>query len=446
VSTVNNDSTASRPRVIIVGGGFAGLWATRALGQAAVRITLIDRANHHLFQPLLYQVATAGLSPADIASPIRAILSSQRNANVLMAEVTGIDVEKRLVRTKLRTLPYDYLIVATGARHAYFGNDDWEAHAPGLKTIDDAIGIRRRMLTAFETAEASAPDRAPNLAFAIVGAGPTGVELAGAIAELAHRGLVRDFRHIDSSMARVLLIEAGPRVLPAFPEGLSAKAGRQLSGLGVEVRTGAAVTKCDANGVTLSNGERIETAATFWAAGVAASPAAKWFGVAADRAGRVKVEPTLTLAGRPEVFVIGDTASVQQPDGQSVPGVAPAAKQMGYFAARDTDGACRLDHGRAVPVCGLRQSRHHRPQGGCRRFRTATDQRLAGLAVVVVCPCLFPDRLSQPRRRHARLGLELFHFRARRAADHGRHVGSRSTPSIRQSRPLKGAPVFSRVH
>ncbi len=325
---------AGRPRVVIVGAGFAGLSAALALRKAPVDITVVDKSNHHLFQPLLYQVATAALSPADIASPVRSILSSQRNASVMMAEVTGIDAGKKLVLTTAHAVAFDYLIVATGVRHAYFGHDAWEAHAPGLKTIDDAVAIRRRMLTAFETAEATASGQAPNLTFAVIGGGPTGVELAGAIDELAHRGLVRDFRRINTSMARILLIEAGPRVLPAFPETLSAKAEQQLAGLGVDVRTGAAVTKCDAGGITLSDGQRIETACTFWAAGVAASPAAKWFGVEADRAGRVKVEPTLSLPGHPDIFVIGDTALVQQPNGRQVPGVAPAAKQMGYFAAR----------------------------------------------------------------------------------------------------------------
>ena len=328
------EAVPGRPHVVIVGAGFGGLSAALALRRAAVDITVIDRSNHHLFQPLLYQVATAGLSPADIASPVRAILSRQRNASVLMAEVTGIDVRNRLVRTKERAIPFDYLIVATGARHAYFGHDEWETHAPGLKTIDDAIGIRRRMLTAFETAEASTSGHPPNLTFAVIGGGPTGVELAGAIAELAHRGLVRDFRRISPGMAKIMLIEAGPRVLPSFPERLSAKAEQQLAELGVDVRTGAAVIKCDAGGIVLSDDQRIETACTFWAAGVAASPAARWLGVEADRAGRVMVEPTLTLPDQPDIFVIGDTAAVQQPDGSPVPGVAPAAKQMGTFVAR----------------------------------------------------------------------------------------------------------------
>jgi NADH dehydrogenase len=323
-----------RPRVVILGAGFGGLSAALALRGVPVDVTIIDRRNYHLFQPLLYQVATAGLSPADIASPIRSILSSQRNASVLMERVTGIDTAAREVVTESRRIPYDYLIVATGARHAYFGHDDWEAHAPGLKKIDDATDIRRRILTAFEVAEAGPPGSPLNLTFAVVGGGPTGVELAGAIAELANRGLVRDFRRIDPSMARVLLVEAGPRILPRFPETLSAKAERQLARLGVEVRKSSAVTTCHSNSITLGGGERIETACIFWAAGVAASPAASWLGAETDRAGRVKVTPFLTLPDHPEVFVIGDTAAVDQPDGGQVPGVAPAAKQMGTYAAR----------------------------------------------------------------------------------------------------------------
>jgi NADH dehydrogenase len=325
--------TDSRPKVVILGAGFAGLNAALGLRGADVDVTVIDRRNYHLFQPLLYQVATAGLSPADIASPIRAILSRQRNASVLMERVIGVDTTAHEVTTESRRIPYDYLIVATGARHAYFGHDDWEAFAPGLKTIDDATDIRRRILTAFENAEAAPPDTTPNLTFAVVGGGPTGVELAGAIAELAHRGLARDFRRIDPSMTRVLLIEAGQRILPTFPDSLSGNAEQQLARLRVEVHKGSAVTKCEAHAITLADGERIEVACTFWAAGVAASPAASWLAATADKVGQVEVTPFLTLPGHPEIFVIGDTASVRQPNGRQVPGVAPAAKQMGAYVA-----------------------------------------------------------------------------------------------------------------
>ena len=279
-----------------------------------MQVTLIDRRNYHLFQPLLYQVATAGLSPADIAQPIRSILRRQRNATVLLGRVTGVDTETRDVLIGERRVPYDYLIVATGARHDYFGHDEWEAVAPGLKKIEDATDIRRRILLAFEEAEnaAHAEDMAPMLTFAIVGGGPTGVELAGAIAELAKKALVADFRKIQPHDARVLLIEAGPRLLPAFPEQLSAVAKRALERLGVEVRLGAAVTVCDDQGVMVGD-ERIQAGVVLWAAGVAASPAAKWLAAESDRAGRVKVGADLSLPGHPEIFVIGDTALATDP-------------------------------------------------------------------------------------------------------------------------------------
>ncbi len=328
-------ATNPLPHVVILGAGFAGLAAAVALAKAPCRVTVIDRRNYHLFQPLLYQVATAALSPSDIASPIRGILRRQKNATVLMGRVTGIDKAARRVDLDGGTVAYDYLIVATGARHAYFGRDDWEKAAPGLKKIDDATDIRRRILTAFERAETETdPDRRRALlTFVVVGGGPTGVEMAGAIAELRRFALAEDFRNIDPTQARVLLIEAGARLLPAFPQDLAVFTRNALSGLGVEVLTGRAVSACDAAGVKLAD-EFVPAATVIWAAGVAASPAAKWLNARKDRAGRVEVEKDLTLPGQPEIFVVGDTASVAGGDGRAVPGIAPAAKQMGAYAAR----------------------------------------------------------------------------------------------------------------
>ncbi|WP_257387217.1 NAD(P)/FAD-dependent oxidoreductase [Tahibacter caeni] len=327
--------TQKIPHVVIVGGGFGGLWAARALADSPVRVSLIDRVNHHLFQPLLYQVATAGLSMPDIAAPLRHILRRQRNATVLLGEVVGIDRDARRLRcADGGESDYDYLIVASGARHAYFGHDDWAVHAPGLKTLDDALLIRRKVLTAFERAEAE-PDpvrRAAWLNFVVIGGGPTGVELAGTLAEIARHTLRREFRRVDPAAARVLLVEAGPRVLAALPDALSAKAAAQLRRLGVEVHAGRPVTAVDADGIALGE-ERIAARTVLWAAGVAASPLGRCLGAPLDRAGRVLVADDLSLPGHPEVFVVGDLASKQQ-DGKPVPGVAPAAKQMGSHAAR----------------------------------------------------------------------------------------------------------------
>jgi NADH dehydrogenase len=327
---------ARRPRVVILGAGFAGINAAIGLGEADVDVTIVDRRNYHLFQPLLYQVATAGLSPAQIAKPIRHILRRQRNATVLLDKVEGVDSDARVVITGSRRIPYDYLVIATGARHAYFGRDEWEDLAPGLKTIGDATEIRARILTAFERAEVSqdAAERARLLTFVVVGGGPTGVELAGAIAELARKAIVSDFRHIDSSTARVVLVESGQRLLAAFPESLAASAKRQLETLGVEVRLGHAVTRCDEGGVVLADGETIGSACVLWAAGVQASRAAKWLKVEADRAGRAIVGEDLSVPGHPEIFVIGDTALSKGEGGRPVPGIAPAAKQMGKYVAR----------------------------------------------------------------------------------------------------------------
>lgn len=328
------ESDASRPHVVILGGGFGGLWATRALARAPVRVTLIDRANHHLFQPLLYQVAAASLSGPDIAAPLRHIVRHQQNVTVWMEEVTGIDVAARRVIAGTQSIAYDYLIVATGSTHAYFGHDAWEAHAPGLKTMDDALAIRRRILAAFEAAERE-PDparRAEWLSFVIVGAGPTGVELAGTLAEMAQHTLPREFRLARPREAQIHLVEAGPRVLAAMPEALSAAAERKLQRMGVQVHCDARVTSIDATGVQVGDA-RIAARTALWAAGVAASPLGAQLGAALDRAGRVHVAPDLSLPGWPEVFVIGDLAHVEQ-DGRQIPGMAPAAKQMGAHVAR----------------------------------------------------------------------------------------------------------------
>jgi NADH dehydrogenase len=321
-------------RVLIIGGGFGGLEAAKALARVPVEVTLIDKHNHHCFQPLLYQVATAALTPADIAWPIRSILSAQRNATVLMANVDGLDPERRIAFTNGGHFPYDQLVIATGATHAYFGHEEWGPHAPGLKRIEDATEIRGRILTSFERAELSADEvqRRALTTFVIVGGGPTGVELAGAIADMAHEALPRDFRNIDPSKARVLLVEAGSRVLPAFPEAVSAYARRALESRGVEVRTRTLVTDIGPGRVTAGE-QVIEAGAIVWAAGVIASPAADWVRADRDHAGRVRLTPDLTVPGRPEIFVIGDTAAVLDPEGKPVPGIAPAAKQMGRYVA-----------------------------------------------------------------------------------------------------------------
>ena len=327
--------TSQRPHVVIVGGGFAGLRAARALDRTPVDVTLLDRRNHHVFQPLLYQVATAGLSAAEIAAPLRSILRRQSNVAVLMAEVVSVDASRRVVVLSDGEMPYDYLILATGATHSYFGHDAWARHAPGLKSIEDALEIRRRLFVAFERAEreTDASARRTWLTFLVVGGGPTGVELAGTVAEIARHTLPREFRRIDPSQARVVLLEGTDRVLPPYPPGLSQKARQQLEDLGVEVRTSALVTGVDEGGVWLG-AERLAARTVLWAAGVAASPVGRSLGAAVDRAGRVKVEKDLTLAGRPEVFVAGDLAAFEQ-DGRPVPGVAPAAMQMGRHAARN---------------------------------------------------------------------------------------------------------------
>jgi NADH:ubiquinone reductase (H+-translocating) len=325
----------ARPRVVIVGAGFGGLTAAKALGGKPVDVTLIDRQNYHLFQPLLYQVATAGLSPADIAAPIRAVVGRYSNVTVLLGKVDGVDVADRVVRIGSRRVPYDYLVLATGARHAYFGHDEWEPFAPGLKRVEDATEMRRRILLAFERAEGEhdAAERRRLMTLIVVGGGPTGVELAGAIAELAKRALARDFRNIDPRTARIILVEAGPRVLSSFPEALSESAKRQLERLGVEVRVNAPVQNVDVEGVVAA-GERIESRTVLWGAGVAASPAGKWIGAKLDRAGRIIVKPDLTVPQHPDIFAIGDTALAVDDEGEPLPGVAPVAKQQGQYLAK----------------------------------------------------------------------------------------------------------------
>ena len=325
----------SKPRIVVIGGGFAGLTAVRKLARAQVSVTLVDRCNHHLFQPLLYQVATAGLAAPSIAAPLRHILRRQDNVTVLMGEVTGIDAAARRVHVGETTLDYDYLLIASGATHAYFGHDEWERFAPGLKTLDDAFVIRRRILESFEHAEVTRneAERDACLTFAVVGAGPTGVELAGTLAEIARHTLANEFRHIDSRKTRILLIEAGQRVLASFDESLSQKARAQLERLGVEVHTGEPVTDIGAGYVEFG-GKRVAARTILWAAGVAASPLARQLSAELDRAGRVRVAPDLSLPAHPEIFVAGDLASIEQ-DGRPVPGVAQAAKQMGASAARN---------------------------------------------------------------------------------------------------------------
>jgi NADH dehydrogenase len=358
-------TTTSKPhRVVIVGAGFGGLETTYRLAGAPVQITLIDRRNHHLFQPLLYQVATASLATSEIAWPIRYLLRNRPEVTTLFATVTGVDADGRCVLLDDGdALPYDTLVLATGARHAYFGHDEWEPFAPGLKTLEDATTLRRRILVAFERAERESDParRAAFLTFVIIGAGPTGVELAGTIAELAHSTLPDDFRNIDTRKARVMLIEAGPRVLAGFADELSTYAQRSLQKIGVEVVLGQAVTECSADGVVYG-GNRLETKTIIWAAGVRASPAAEWLDAPADRAGRLQVEPDLTVKGRPEIFAIGDTVTIAAWNGQPVPGIAPAAKQQGRYVAEmikarlkgQALGAFRYKHAGSLAQIGKR--------------------------------------------------------------------------------------------
>jgi len=336
------------PQIVIVGGGFGGLSAAKELAGKRVCLTLIDRTNHHLFQPLLYQVATAGLSPADIAQPIRHILKDGRNIEVVLGEVDRIDPQSRQVRTTDNlSYAYDYLILAAGARHSYFGHDEWEAFAPGLKNLEDVIELRRRILSAFEAAEMSSlvEDRRAALTFTVVGVGPTGVEMAGAIAELARRTLCEDFRRIDSRAARVLLLDGAPRILPTFSEDLSRSALAQLESMGVEVRTGTIVSDVSNRGVTV-NGEFIASRTVVWAAGNTAAPIGKTLGAVTDRAGRILVNEDLSVPGHPRIFAIGDMACFTHQTGQPLPGVSPAAMQMGRHASKNILSLIRDDNPR----------------------------------------------------------------------------------------------------
>ena len=359
------------PRVVVVGAGFGGLEAARKLAKLPVKVTVIDRKNHHTFQPLLYQVATAGISPGEIAAPIRWILRGRKNVEVLLGEVVGFNLENRIVKLADLEFPYDYLVVAAGARHSYFGHDEWAGLAPGLKTIEDALEMRRRILLAFELAERAtvAGEPEPQLNFVIVGAGPTGVELAGTLAEIARQVLRDEFASIDPRRTRIILLEGGPRILPAYKPDLSASAVRQLKKLGVEVRASALVTKIEPGAVYVCD-ERISAAVVLWAAGVQASSLGKKLGAPVDRAGRVPVEPDLTLPGHPEVFVIGDLATLRDQKGNPLPGVAPVALQEGRAVAktvaRDLKGKPRKDFryldkgslatiGRAAAVAQIRK-------------------------------------------------------------------------------------------
>jgi NADH dehydrogenase len=329
------EKNPSRPQIVIVGGGFGGLEAAKALARSQADVIVVDRHNHHTFQPLLYQVATAALASPDIAWPIRSILRRQENARVAMADVLSVDVNNRRIRTSALEIRYDYLVLATGVTHSYFGHDEWAPFAPGLKTVEDAMDVRRRILLAFERAELAQDEieRRRLLTFVIVGGGPTGVEMAGAIAEVARYALRSDFRRIDPSKARIVLVEAGPRILPTFPERLSRYADRSLTRMGVEVRTSAMVTECRNDGVSFKDGG-IEASTIIWAAGVAASPAARWIGAETDKAGRIKVRNDLSVPGHPEIFAVGDTAVPADPDAALIPGIAPAAKQMGRYVGK----------------------------------------------------------------------------------------------------------------
>ena len=412
-------ATSRPPRVVMVEAGFGGLSAAKQLAKALFDVTVVDRHNYHLFQPLLYQVATAGLSPGDIASPIRGILYRQSNAKVILAKVSGIDTPRRELLAEGRRIPYDHLVIATGAEHAYFGHD-WSSYAPGLKTIDDATYLRRRILLAFERAETepNADERRRLLNFVVVGGGPTGVEMAGAIAELAKRALAADFRSIDPRCARIILIEAGPRLLAPFDPALSEAARRSLEQLGVEVRLGASVADCDCSGVSLGR-ERLQTRTIVWSAGVKASPAAQWLGAESDRAGRVKVRDDLSVPGHPNIFVVGDAAAATGPDGKLLPGVAPVAKQQGQYVAKLLMARAQ---GRTLPGFRYRDfgamHGHHRSQARGRTGRCVQSLGARGLVAMEPGPHLFLDWLPQSSGGRNQLGLELRYVSARYSTDH----------------------------
>ena len=415
----------TNPRVVIVGAGFGGLTAAKALADKAFDVTVIDQHNYHLFQPLLYQVATAGLSPADIASPIRGILARAQNVNVILGKVSGIDTERREVLADGRRVPYDTLVLATGAQHAYFGHGDWAAFAPGLKTIDDATYIRRRILLAFEKAETEtdAAERARLLNFVIIGGGPTGVETAGAIAELANRALAKDFRSIDPRAARIILVEAAPRLLTPFDPPLSEAARTSLEQLGVEVRTGSAVTALDDAGVSIG-AERIEARTVIWAAGVMASPAGQWLGAETDRAGRVKIEPDLSVPGRPDVFVIGDTAALNDANGNPAARRRAGRQAAGHLCGEASAGPAEGRDRRAVPLSRFRLACHHRAQARHHPDGPLQAEGFPRLADVVRGAHLLPDRLPQSFRGRDLVAVELPYLPARDAANH-RHVRAR---------------------
>ncbi len=414
------------PHVVIVGAGFGGMACAAALRHEPLRVTLIDRENYHLFQPLLYQVATAALSPADITTLVRAAFRDNARMRVLRSTVTAVDAAARQVIADGRAIPYDTLVLATGATHGYFGHEEWAVYAPGLKSVPDATSIRSRILDAFEKAE-STEDAALQrklLTFLICGAGPTGVEMAGAIAELAHNGMAKDFRNFDPASARILLVQAGPRVLPQFGERLSAFARSSLEELGVEVHTDSRVELIDGHGVVV-NGERIAAGTVLWAAGVVASPASAWLGAEADRTGRIRVGPDLSVPGHPDIFAIGDTALSLAWDGQPVPGLAPAAKQGGAYVAsvlraglrgRKPPPPFRYRHQGSLATIG-------RKECGC-GFWTGEGHRCGGMVALGRRPRPFSGRRTQSAFGHARLGLVLLYVRRRSTADHANRSGS----------------------
>jgi NADH dehydrogenase len=380
-------TSSNQPSVVVVGAGFGGLHATQALKNAPVQITVVDRRNHHTFQPLLYQVATASLSPADIAQPIRSILRRQDNIRaVLMAEALSVDPKEQILHTDTGPIPYDYLVLATGSRHSYFGHDDWEPEAPGLKSLEDALEIRRRILSAFEEAERAEDDveRDRLLTFVVIGGGPTGVELAGALGEISRHTLAREFDRIDPTWARIFLFEGGPRILPTFPESLARKATRFLNQVGVQVRTDTLVTEVDADGV-VAGGRRFRAATVLWAAGVAASPIGRSLGTALDRAGRIVVKPDLSVPEYPNIFVVGDLAALPGPDGKNYPGVAQVAMQQGERAGENIRRRLAVEVGEPF---------HYRDKGNLatigrnRAIAEIKGFRLAGFGAWLVWLCI----------------------------------------------------------
>jgi NADH dehydrogenase len=409
-----------RPRVVIVGAGFAGLSAAKRLAKAPVDITLIDREDHHLFQPLLYQVATAGLSPADIAWPIRSLVRGQHNARVLLGAVTGVDCVRKRVIMAHRNIAYDVLVLATGATHGYFGHDSWAAHAPGLKTIDDATEMRRRLLLAFERAEmeSDARERERLLTIVIVGGGPTGIEMAGAVVELARKALAADFRAIDPKQTHLLLVETGPRLLQSFPEPLSRHAEQALRRVGVDVRLQQAVTHCSATGVSLGE-ESVSAGTVIWAAGIAASPAVDWLAVAGDRVGRVLVGPDLRPPGMDDVFVIGDTALAHDFAGRPTSRHRPGRQAAGRLCGRSHQGEPRRQARAAtVSLSGPRPARHGRPQDSRHRVRAPAAQGMVSVVDLGHRSHLLFDQPAQSADRHDAVALVLCQLRAWCPAHH----------------------------